>query len=165
MRFGFRKFFVKIGASRDLTKIQLKLQDVRNFGRNFEIWMAHTYVNLVNLVKTFLMRICLQKWASIQPRTSRSNCADTYGLPPSPKVTNTALINNKEAEEPNRRTQSNSAPPRPTMPTPRLSPRASPLALDAPQRWPKGGFRRPEKARSRLTEEFCSESGRHLYWC
>ena len=48
------------------------------FGWNFEIWAVQKYVNLVDLVKSFLTSIYLQTSASIQPRTSRSKFGWRY---------------------------------------------------------------------------------------
>ena len=42
------------------------------FGWNFDIWAAQKYVNIVDLVKSFLTSICLETSASIQPRMSLS---------------------------------------------------------------------------------------------
>ena len=58
---------------------------------NLNVWALQKYVNLVDLVKSFPTSICLQKSASIQPRTSLSKFADSYTLPPPPKVISSAL--------------------------------------------------------------------------
>ena len=51
------------------TKIANMRTGLMNFNSVFEFLAVQACVNLVDLVKSFLTSICLQKSASIQPRT------------------------------------------------------------------------------------------------